>query len=67
MSSNELKLQDEINQLKAQVDYLEDIIEANITEIKKDITDLRVRQGHTEEQVQENHNLIIGRTQKKNN
>ena len=53
--------------MKAQVEYLEDIIEANITEIKKDITDLRVRQGHTEEQVLENHNLIIGGSQKMSN
>ena len=45
-------LQIENRLLKAENQYFRDVLEGNITEIKKDITDLRVHQGHNEEAIE---------------
>ena len=41
----------ENRQLKEEIAHLQNVFEGNLTEIKKDITDIRIHQGHTDEEV----------------
>ena len=38
----------ENRQLREENKYLQDVLEGNITEIRQDITDLRIHQGHSD-------------------
>ena len=53
--------QDENNRLKVEIKYLQDVLEGNITEIRKDITDLRIHQGRTDDDLQEAEQVLTGK------
>ena len=46
---SKFNFQEENHQLKEENKHLQDVLEGNITEIIKDITELRIHQGHTED------------------
>ena len=56
-----LEFQNENNQLKAENKYLRDVLEGNITEIKRDITDLRIHQGLIDQELEEAQTAITGK------
>ena len=56
-----LEFQNENNQLKAENKYLRDVLEGNITEIKRDITDLRIHQGLIDQELEEAQIAITGK------
>ena len=46
---SKFNFQEENHQLKEENKHLQDVLEGNITEIIKDITELRIHQGHTDD------------------
>ena len=56
-----LHFQEENHRLKVENKYLQDVLEGNITEVKKDITDLRIHVGHIVGELQDSQLVLTGK------